>query len=248
MTTSCNKQMDNKDTLDAPQSGVGSRGETGGRSFPCGWHAKVLTAMIVALLLSGPAISGWAQDEAGLPPAAGPDEGPPPDEDAARPGPADDAGPGEARGPAPEERREMRRRDRGPRFEEHRRDRKERRRGGWGRRGDERGGEEYGGRHGRHEGHLGRMGRFLGFMKGYIETVQDSTQATGLAALGIKDHYKRLGRPADAIPFFEEQLAKTKDQKTRNVLLFSIRQVYEETKNDEKLLELNKQILRENAR
>lgn len=103
------------------------------------------------------------------------------------------------------------------------------------------------GRGGRREGHMGRMGKFLGFVEHYIRTVQDQRQAVGLAALAIKDHYRKSGKATDAIPLFEEQLARTKDQPTRNVLLFAIRHIYEEARDEQRFLEINKQILRENV-
>ena len=213
-------------------------------------HARIIAVAVLSLLLSGPALKSWAQDGPGMPPAAGfdDDDAPPPSDDAGRAGPPDDA----RQAPEPGDGQDMRRGGAGGGFEERRGDRRDRRhgRGGWGRHGDRRGGWDGPGGDNRgrpQDGHFGKTGRFLGFIKTYVETVQDSRQAVGLAALGIKEHYKRAGKPAEAIPIFEEQLAKTKDQRTRNVLLFAIRQICEETKNEEKFFELNKQILRENT-
>ena len=66
--------------------------------------------------------------------------------------------------------------------------------------------------------------------------------------MGIKNHYKKNGKPTDAIPQYEALLKNAKDQKMRNILLFAIRQVYGETKDTEKVLAVNKQILSENVK
>lgn len=93
---------------------------------------------------------------------------------------------------------------------------------------------------------LGRMGAFLRVVQEFQDAVQKPEQAAGLAAMGIKDGYKRLGKPLEAVPVIDEALKSAKDQKMRNILLFALRQIYEENKNEEKFLEVNKQILREN--
>ena len=95
-------------------------------------------------------------------------------------------------------------------------------------------------------GRVGKMGRFLKFMNNFTTSVQDPYQAAGLAALGIKEHYRRAGQEADAVPVLEEMLKGVEEQKMRNVILFTIRQIFEEGKQPEKALELSKQIMREN--
>ncbi len=126
------------------------------------------------------------------------------------------------------------------RFEERRHSRRER----WEGRRD--GDERDKGRWEHHRG--GRLGKYLGFVSSYISSVQDPYQATGLALMGIKEYYRKNGKPADALPQYEALLKSAKDQKMRNILLFAIRQVYEETKDSEKLLAINKQILSENVK
>lgn len=126
-------------------------------------------------------------------------------------------------------------------FEERRKARRER----WeARRGEKGEGPHH--REGHHRG--GKLGKYLGFVNHYISAVQDPYQATGLALMGIKDYYRKNGKPADAIPHYEGLLKNAKDQKTRNILMFAIRQVYEETKDAEKALAINKQILSENVK
>ena len=107
------------------------------------------------------------------------------------------------------------------------------------REGEEKGGPREGGR-------MGRAGRFLGFVSEFNKQVQDPVQSVGLAAVGVKDYYRREGKPEEAIPVLEEMLKSAKDQGVRNVLLFAMRQIYDEAKNGEKMLELSKQIMREN--
>jgi len=94
----------------------------------------------------------------------------------------------------------------------------------------------------------GRMGQFLHLVKQYQAAVQDPYQATSLAVLGVKQHYKRINKPEEAVLFFDSQLKNIKDQKMRNVFLFAIRQTYEETRDANKLLAVNKQIIEENLR
>ena len=92
----------------------------------------------------------------------------------------------------------------------------------------------------------GRMGRYLDMVKNYQNAVQDPFQAIGLAVLGIKDYYKRSNNPAGAVKELEELLGTTKNQKIRNIFLFGIRQVYEESHDGDKLIEINKRIIKEN--
>ena len=105
-------------------------------------------------------------------------------------------------------------------------------------------GEE--GRRRPHDGRLGRVKKFLQFVKGYHEAVATPQSAIGLAALGIKDSYKQQGAPLKAVKDLDAILAETKDRKARNILLFTIRQVYEEQRDHAKMLELNKRIIAEN--
>jgi hypothetical protein len=95
-------------------------------------------------------------------------------------------------------------------------------------------------------GGQGRIGRFLDVVQSYQTAVQDSHQAVGLAALGIKDHYRRNGKPLDAVKELEEMLAQTTDQKMRNIFLFIIKQIYEEQRDSAKFLEVSRRIVKEN--
>lgn len=104
---------------------------------------------------------------------------------------------------------------------------------------EERGGDEQ-------TGKMGRAGRFLGFVSEFNKQVQDPVQSVGLAAVGVKEFYRREGKPEDAVPVIDEMLKMAKDQRVRNVLLFTMRQIYDEQKNGAKMLELSKQIMREN--
>ncbi len=97
-----------------------------------------------------------------------------------------------------------------------------------------------------HGGRAGRMGHFLKFMSKYHESVKDPYQAIGLAILGIKETYRKQGKPLDAIPELEKLLTQAKDQRVRNLILFSMRQVYEEANNSAKVLELSSRIIQEN--
>jgi hypothetical protein len=96
--------------------------------------------------------------------------------------------------------------------------------------------------------HFQRMGKFLHLVEQYQGAVQDPYRAVGLAVLGIKQHYKKTGKPLEAVTQFEESLKGVKDQKMRNIFLFAIKQTYEETKDQDKLLAINKQIVEENLR
>ncbi len=112
---------------------------------------------------------------------------------------------------------------------------------------------EYNGGGGREDGGprgmgQGRLGRYLDVVQSYQTAVQDEHQAVGLAALGIKDHYRRSGKPLDAVRELDEVLKTTTDQKMRNILLFTIRQIYEEQKAGDKFMEVSRQIIRENLK
>lgn len=103
------------------------------------------------------------------------------------------------------------------------------------------------GRHGRTKrDKMKRVGGFLDFMNRFYGSVQDPYQATGFAALSVREHFKRQGKPLEAVAPIEKMLASTKDQRMRNVLLFTLRQVYEEAKQEEQFIALNEQIMREN--
>lgn len=91
-------------------------------------------------------------------------------------------------------------------------------------------------------------GRAMGLIKSLIEGAKDPAEAVGLAAIGIKESYKRKGEPKGAIAYFEETLGKAKDQQIRNVLLLLIRQSYEEAGDVEKSIETSKKIVAENLK
>lgn len=97
------------------------------------------------------------------------------------------------------------------------------------------------------EGRMKRLGNFISFMSTYLTSVKDPHQAAGLAALSIKDVYKKQGKPLEAEKVIEEAIGSTKDQSMRNVLLFSLRQIYEENNQSDKVLEVSKRILKENV-
>lgn len=64
--------------------------------------------------------------------------------------------------------------------------------------------------------------------------------------MGIKEHYRRQGHPEGAVKELEEILDQTTDQSMRNVLLFALRQSYEELQDKKKYLAVSRQIIREN--
>ena len=103
-----------------------------------------------------------------------------------------------------------------------------------------------GGRGGPAANRMKRLSGFLGFMEKYIDNVQDPRKAAGIALFALKEHYARAGKPDEAIKEFQSILQRTKDPKMRNIILFTLRQVYEQKKDREKLLALNRQILEEN--
>ncbi|MCB0359082.1 MAG: hypothetical protein KDD44_05590 [Bdellovibrionales bacterium] len=95
---------------------------------------------------------------------------------------------------------------------------------------------------------MGRLGRFMEFVSNYQDTVADPYQATGFALLGIQDHYRKLGKPLDAVPVLQKVLADTRDQRMRNIVLYHLRQIYERAGNDEQFLAVSQQIVNENIR
>lgn len=97
------------------------------------------------------------------------------------------------------------------------------------------------------DGHGRRLANIVNIIATYHEAVRDPHQAAGLAALSIKDAYKKQGKPLDAIPVLEEALGSAKDQQMRNIIMFNIRQVYEEAGQNDKVLEVSKKILKENV-
>lgn len=103
-----------------------------------------------------------------------------------------------------------------------------------------------GGGPGEGQGGRGRVGRFLDVVQSYQTAVQDPHQAVGLAALGIKDHYRRSGKPLEAVKELEDMLAQSSDQKMRNIFLFIIKQIYEEERDSAKFLETSRRIVKEN--
>lgn len=90
------------------------------------------------------------------------------------------------------------------------------------------------------------FGKLLGNISNFQTAVQEPAQAIGLAILGIKQYYKKSGKPEEAIKEIEELLKSCKNQKMRNIVLFNLRQIYQEQKNSEKFLEINRQIIKEN--
>lgn len=92
-----------------------------------------------------------------------------------------------------------------------------------------------------------KMKRFLGAFNELSQQVKDPHGAIGLAALGIKDYYKSQGEPLKAVMELEEHLSNTKVQSRRNILLFTLRLIYEEVGDQKALFDLNKRILSENT-
>lgn len=97
-------------------------------------------------------------------------------------------------------------------------------------------------------GMLKGRAQFLKFSKDYYESVRDPHAAIGFAVLGILQKHRRSKTPNDAIVELEKILASTKDQGARNIVLFSIRQVYERTKDMDNYSKINDQILTENLK
>ena len=97
------------------------------------------------------------------------------------------------------------------------------------------------------EGKMKRLGNFISFMSTFLASVKDPHQAAGLAALSIKDVYKKQGKPLEAVKILEDAIGSSKDQAMRNVLLFSLRQIYEENNQTDKVLEVSQRILKENV-
>ena len=97
-------------------------------------------------------------------------------------------------------------------------------------------------------GMLKGRAQFLKFSKEYYESVRDPHSAIGFAVLGILQKHRRSKTPQKAIAELEKILASTKDQGARNIILFSIRQVYERTKDAENFSKTNDQILSENLK
>ena len=91
-----------------------------------------------------------------------------------------------------------------------------------------------------------RMGKFFGVVNEFQGAVGQPGGAVSLALMGIKQYYKKNGKPEEAISFFEDTLKGVQDRKMRNIILFTIRQLYEEQKDAEKFLAINKRILQEN--
>lgn len=108
-------------------------------------------------------------------------------------------------------------------------------------------GAEGGGPGGGGLGRPRRVNNYLQFAESFVASVSDRPRAIGLAALGIRDAYRRQGKASEALPVFEELLASTKDQTERNIYLFLIRQSYQESNDMQKFLEINKQIIKENS-
>lgn len=96
------------------------------------------------------------------------------------------------------------------------------------------------------ENRVGRMGNFLNFVNTLHGSVKDPHQAIGLAVLSIKDAYRKQGKPEGAVESLEKILSSAKDQQVRNIVLFNMRQIFEETRNTERVLKLNRQIIDEN--
>ena len=128
----------------------------------------------------------------------------------------------------------------GPRGERRGMRGKEIRRRGGARRGENRPGMD------KRQGVLAAKARFLKFSSELTDTVKDPYQSIGFAALAIKEYYSRRGESEKAVAELEEILAKTKDQKARNILLFVIRQVHERDRNPDNFLKVNQRIIDEN--
>ena len=91
-----------------------------------------------------------------------------------------------------------------------------------------------------------KLGGYIEAVQNYQKAVQDPRQAIGLAVMGIRDHYRKERKPLEAVKEIDAILQSTQDQAVRNIALFAMRQVYEEERQGDKLLEINKQILKEN--
>jgi len=92
----------------------------------------------------------------------------------------------------------------------------------------------------------GKLKKFLQFMSTYHESVKDPINALGLSVLSIKQEMKKQGKVQEAAVQFEKDLEGTENQEARNILLFAIRQIAEESGDTAKVMELNQRILKEN--
>ncbi|MBP9838538.1 MAG: hypothetical protein KBC84_07465 [Proteobacteria bacterium] len=92
----------------------------------------------------------------------------------------------------------------------------------------------------------GVKAKMLSGLSEMIKNIQDPYQAVGIALVGIKQHHKKAGNSLEAIKEFDILLSSTKEQKMRNVILFTKRQVYVEEKKFDLVLEIDKTIIKEN--
>jgi hypothetical protein len=92
-----------------------------------------------------------------------------------------------------------------------------------------------------------RPQRFLGFMERYVGMVENPNTALAMALYSMNERYLSENNPAGAEGEMKSLLAKTKDPKKRNIILFSLRRLYEQTGDKKKFDEINRLILNENV-
>lgn len=95
---------------------------------------------------------------------------------------------------------------------------------------------------------VGRMGNFLKFVRSYQDAVKDPRDAAGFAILAVRESYKRQGKPEEAVKYLRELLDKTADPHLRNIILFNLKQSYEQDGNEDQAIAVSKQIVEENIK
>lgn len=94
----------------------------------------------------------------------------------------------------------------------------------------------------------GGMGKYLQRAESLVRAVSDSQTSVALSALGIRDLFRKQGRVLEAVPVLQGFLNDTKAQGERNIYLFLIRQCFREVGDNEKYLEISRQIIIENRK
>ncbi|MCD4781179.1 MAG: tetratricopeptide repeat protein [Candidatus Omnitrophica bacterium] len=92
-----------------------------------------------------------------------------------------------------------------------------------------------------------RMKYYVDFMVYFIDIVDDSTNAIGMAQHGLKDMYMEMGQPQKAAEMLEQAILIVPDPKKRNVIRFTLADVYRKMQQHDKAREHLMKIIAENA-
>ena len=94
---------------------------------------------------------------------------------------------------------------------------------------------------------LNKMKEYTNFMVYFINTLGEPNNAIGIAQNSLKDLYVGQNKPEKAIEVLEKATIVVTDAKKRNVIRFTLAELYKQTNQTEKAQEQLLKIIMENA-